>query len=67
MKTIILMILTLTLTTNIFAASTTQENNRLCKIFKDKVVTYKKTMRSDAYAQKTLESYKTRADIFCSK
>ena len=67
MKTIILMILTLTITTTIFASSTTKEDDRLCKIFQEKAITYKKTMRHDAYARKTLESYETRADAFCSK
>ena len=67
MKTITLMILTLTITTNIFASSTTQKDERLCKVFQEKAITYKKTMRHDTYAKKTLESYETRADLFCSK
>jgi len=40
---------------------------RLCKIFKQKVIDYKKTMRDDAYARATLESYQKRAEIFCKK
>ena len=40
---------------------------RLCKIFKQKVVDYKKTMRHDAYAEATLKSYQKRAEIFCKK
>jgi len=43
-----------------------QEDERLCKIFQDKVVAYKKNMRSDSLAQITLESYEKRAGVFCS-
>jgi len=43
------------------------EHNRLCKVFNDKVVTYQKDMRDDRLAKVTLESYKKRADYFCSK
>lgn len=38
-----------------------------CKVFQDKIKTYKETMRDDAYAKKTLESYKKRAKIYCTK
>jgi len=67
MKRIILMILTLTITTNIFASSTTKKDDRLCKVFQKKVTTYKKTMRNDSYAKQTLKSYEKRAELFCSK
>jgi len=67
MKTILLTILTMTFATTIFASSTTQENKRLCKVFQNKVTTYKKTMRSDEYAKKTLASYESRAVHYCSK
>ena len=43
------------------------KNERLCKIFKQKIVDYKKTMRQDKYAQATLESYKKRAAMFCGE
>ena len=65
MKTIILMILTLTLTTTIFASTESKNEERLCKVFKNKALSYKKTMRDDAYAKKTLESYETRAASYC--
>lgn len=44
-----------------------QENQRLCKLFTDKVEKYKEDMRSDELAAATLESYKKRAEIYCSK
>ncbi len=40
---------------------------RLCKIFQQKVVDYKKTMRHDSYAEATLKSYQKRAALFCKK
>lgn len=43
------------------------ENQRLCKLFTEKAETYKKTMREDDLAKKTLESYEKRADIYCVK
>jgi hypothetical protein len=67
MKTIILTILTLTLTTTIFASTDSKNDERLCKIFQHKALSYKKTMRDDAYAKKTLESYENRAKSYCSK
>lgn len=41
------------------------EEIRLCKIFKDKVNLYVKTMRNDALAEATLDSYAKRANNFC--
>ncbi|MFK5938515.1 MAG: hypothetical protein QM497_08980 [Sulfurimonas sp.] len=67
MKTIILMILTLTLTTTIFASTESKNEERLCKVFTNKALSYEKTMRDDAYAKKTLESYESRAASYCSK
>jgi len=67
MKTILLMILALTITTNIFASTEIKNEERLCKIFQNKALSYKKTMRDDEYAKKTLESYENRADLFCLK
>jgi len=67
MKTIILTILTLTITTSIFASTESRNEERLCKVFQNKALSYKKTMRNDAYAKKTLESYETRAASYCSK
>ena len=43
------------------------ENDRLCKLFTQKVINYKKTMRDDDYARVTLQSYEQRADMFCKK
>ena len=67
MKTILLTILTLTMATGLFASSKTSKDPRLCKIFKEKAETYQKTMRQDAYAQKTLENYQNKTKLFCSK
>ena len=66
MKTILLTILTLTITTGLFASSQSSKDPRLCKIFKEKADTYKKTMRDDHYAQKTLENYQNKTKLFCS-
>jgi len=43
------------------------EDERLCKVFQEKMKRYKATMRDDELAYTTLESYKQRAYIFCSK
>jgi len=43
------------------------EDERLCNIFENKMERYKKTMRNDELAYTTLESYKKRAQIFCSQ
>ncbi len=43
------------------------ENDRLCKMFSKKVEEYKKTMRDDELAAKTLISYEHRAEIYCKK
>ncbi len=43
------------------------EDERLCKIFKNKILKYQENMRIDALAYITLESYKKRAYIFCSQ
>jgi hypothetical protein len=43
-----------------------QEHKRLCQVFNDKITAYKKTMRKDRLAHVTLESYKQRANYFCS-
>jgi len=44
-----------------------REDERLCKIFQAKLDLYQKTMREDELAYTTLESYKKRTQIFCSK
>ena len=67
MKTILLTIMALSITTGLFAASEATNKERLCKVFKEKVLTYKETMRKDAYAKKTLESYENRRKLFCTK
>jgi len=43
------------------------ENARLCKVFTQKANEYKKTIRKDKLAQKTLESYENRAKTYCTK
>ncbi|MFK5938513.1 MAG: hypothetical protein QM497_08970 [Sulfurimonas sp.] len=67
MKTILLIILTLSITTNIFASTELKNEERMCEIFQNKVLSYKKIMDNDEYAKKTLESYENRADLFCLK
>ena len=44
-----------------------QERERLCKLFTQKALDYKATMRDDRYAKLTLKSYQSRADIYCMK
>jgi anaerobic glycerol-3-phosphate dehydrogenase len=43
------------------------ENDRLCKIFTQKVADYKKHLRKDVLASASLASYKYRAELFCKK
>jgi len=43
------------------------EHQRLCEVFNNKVTIYQKDMRDDRLARVTLDSYKKRADYFCSK
>jgi hypothetical protein len=59
---------------NIFCSSKTlkekdlevhKENNRLCQVFKNKILAYKKEMRNDDFSKVTLDSYKKRATYFC--
>ncbi len=73
MKKIILLALFSTLAMSGFineaeikAKETAKENNRLCKIFTNKVDTYKATMRNDGLAEATLVSYEKRMDSYCS-
>jgi hypothetical protein len=44
-----------------------KENERLCTLFTNKAKEYKTNMRQDELAQKTLESYEKRANIYCTK
>lgn len=48
------------------ALETAKENERLCKIFTNKVTKYKTNMRNDELAKATLISYETRMDSFCA-
>ncbi|MEY3002367.1 MAG: hypothetical protein RLZZ428_742 [Pseudomonadota bacterium] len=48
------------------AAQEATENARLCQIFTEKVKTYESTMRGDALAKATLDSYKVRQSKFCN-
>ncbi|RLA66794.1 MAG: hypothetical protein DRQ78_03530 [Epsilonproteobacteria bacterium] len=41
------------------------ENERLCKIFTQKVEKYKDTLRDDVLAAASLASYEYRAKLFC--
>jgi len=43
------------------------ENDRLCKIFTQKVADYKKHLRKDVLAAASLASYEYRAELFCKK
>jgi len=43
------------------------ENERLCKLFTEKAKAYKKNMRQDELAVKTLRSYEKRASRYCIK
>ena len=43
------------------------EAERLCKVFTMKAENYKKTMRHDEYAQKTLANYLAKEKKFCSE
>jgi hypothetical protein len=45
--------------------SSANENTRLCKVFTDKVETYKANMRNDELAKTTLISYKERMYQYC--
>ncbi|MDA3946011.1 MAG: hypothetical protein PF439_04970 [Helicobacteraceae bacterium] len=45
----------------------TTYNKELCKLFTEKATTYEVSMRDDAYAQATLQSYKDRALIYCKE
>jgi len=48
------------------AQETAKENERLCKIFTNKVTKYKTNMRNDELAEATLVSYEKRMDSFCA-
>lgn len=48
------------------ALETAKENERLCKIFTNKVTKYKTNMRNDELAKATLISYEKRMDSFCA-
>ena len=61
MKKLILLALMSVLAIN----SSANENTRLCKVFTDKVKTYKETMRNDELAKATLISYKERMHEYC--
>lgn len=61
MKKLILLALMSVLAIN----SSANENTRLCKVFTDKVKTYKETMRNDELAKATLISYKERMHQYC--
>jgi NAD/NADP transhydrogenase alpha subunit len=43
-----------------------EEAARLCKVFTMKAETYKKSMRNDEYAKKTLATYIAKEQKFCS-
>ena len=61
----------LTITTLVFASSELRKESKysasLCKMFTEKALKYEKNMRKDEYAKVTLESYKNRAKIYCTK
>ena len=43
------------------------ENAKICAMFEKKIKEHELNMRDDAYAKITLDSYKSRAKIFCSE
>lgn len=43
------------------------ENDRLCKLFTQKVEKYKEHLRKDMLAAASLASYEYRAELFCKK
>jgi len=43
------------------------ENTRFCKVFTQKVESYKEDLREDTLAQATLKSYEERRDRFCDR
>jgi len=45
--------------------STENEDKKLCKVYIQKAHSYKETMRSDKFAQATLDSYKNRVVSHC--
>lgn len=56
----------LMIVSSLFAAKgQVHKNDKLCKFFTKKVQDYKKNMRQDPYAYKTLKSYEKRAQMFC--
>jgi len=65
MKLVLLVLVIISV--SLFGKTTTKKDSRLCKIFQEKIIDYKKKMRHDAYAQTTLESYRKRAKIYCTK
>ena len=66
MKSVILILLSIIFTTIVFGDKVApKKNDYLCKIFTQKATKYKKTMRSDEYAMKTLMSYQHRAKLYC--
>lgn len=68
MKQLFIAILIGTLSINAIASeSNSKYDPALCKVFKDKIKAYKEKMRDDAYARTTLDSYKKRAEIYCTK
>jgi len=73
MRKYLLTMFALMISTGLFANNsftdnkTDTENKRLCKVFKDKALSYEKTMRDDVYATATLESYNKKITIYCKK
>jgi len=71
--TAILLLLTLTIHADFFNSQEKaekkyeEERAYYCKVFTKKALDYEKNMRNDELAYLTLESYKKRKDIFCSK
>ena len=66
MKKTFLLALMLSIT-SLYASTTTNESERLCKIFKDKTIKYEKNMRKDKLAEATLKHYKNNVSIYCEK
>ena len=66
MKLFLLSLVSVLLTSLVFAAEhTPKKNPQMCKLFTEKAKKYEKTMRHDDYVAVTLMSYQKRAKLYC--
>jgi len=64
MKMLIVMLFSIN---TVFALSIQDNDKKICKVYTEKVDKYKKNMRKDIYAKKTLEHYIDIRDKACRK